>query len=142
LQVARDPRAIARCIAQESNSSLAPSAADLRAVAPFEQTAPVKSTQFDVPAGELVGQRMFALLFGREPFEERVKALDEALQVDLEDYERILSKTKYIGGDVLTLLNLFHLPFDELLVPAGFTWLQHEKRFPNVVRCAPWFALV
>ena len=84
---------------------------------------------------------------GREPDEARVKKCVETLTMKLEGYERILSKQKYIAGDVspssspllhpvltlplqeLTVVDFFHLPYGTMA----------ERFFPEVFEKNPNF---
>jgi hypothetical protein len=50
-------------------------------------------------------------------------------------YEVLLSKTKYLAGDSLTLADLFHLPYGTMLGSAGVDFLT-DGTFPNVSRWA------
>jgi glutathione S-transferase len=49
----------------------------------------------------------------------------------LDVYEQILSKQKYLAGDEVTLADLFHLPYAELLPKAGAKVFEER---PNVSR--------
>ena len=44
------------------------------------------------------------------------KAIKDVFEERLPGYERILSKQKYLAGDDLTLVDLFHLPHGQLVV--------------------------
>jgi glutathione S-transferase len=50
-------------------------------------------------------------------------------------YDAILSKTKYMAGDSLTLADLFHLPCGTMLSEVGVNLLT-DGTFPNVTRWA------
>ena len=53
---------------------------------------------------------------GMKTDEVTAKAIKEAFEERLPGYERILSKQKYLAGDDLTLVDLFHLPHGQLVV--------------------------
>ena len=42
--------------------------------------------------------------------------LEEKLKHKLEGYERLLAKQKWVGGDRPTLVDLFHIPFPNVLL--------------------------
>ena len=48
-----------------------------------------------------------------------VKAHKATLAKKLEGYERVLSKHRYIGGEKMTLADLFHLPYGTKVVEVG-----------------------
>ena len=50
-----------------------------------------------------------------------------------------MSKQKYIAGDQLTLIDLFHLPYGSKLYPAGFGDLIDSR--PNVKKYALQFSM-
>ena len=84
-----------------------------------------------------------------------VKFYETRLQEKLKGYEALLSKSKYIAGEVsrgvahaatvtgtltriliqqhLTLIDLFHLPYGAMLKIQGYNFLESEQ-FPNVAR--------
>lgn len=53
---------------------------------------------------------------GRQTDLAKVDEADEGLQKSLAGYERILSKQDWVGGDRLTLVDLWHLPFASFAV--------------------------
>ena len=55
------------------------------------------------------------------------------LEAKLDVYDQILSKQKYLGGDEVTLADLFHLPYGSLLEKQGIDYLV-SGRVPNVTR--------
>ena len=66
------------------------------------------------------------------PDEAQVKKHVDTLSTKLDVYEQILSKQKYIAGDQITLVDLFHLPNGAKLYPAGYGDLIDSR--PNVKR--------
>lgn len=58
-------------------------------------------------------------MYGATPDKKRADELLAKLQKTLDVYENILSKQKYIAGDELTLVDLFHIPCGALLPAAG-----------------------
>ncbi|EEB94251.1 hypothetical protein MPER_06962, partial [Moniliophthora perniciosa FA553] len=61
-------------------------------------------------------------------FEEIIATLDRKLN----GYEAILGKQKYLAGDELTVVDLFHLPYGSLLSVAGSNIMSCQG--PNVTR--------
>ena len=64
----------------------------------------------------------------------QVKKHADTLSAKLDVYEQILGKQKYIAGDELTLVDLFHLPYGAKLYLAGYGDLIDSR--PNVKRYA------
>ncbi|OBZ67186.1 hypothetical protein A0H81_12786 [Grifola frondosa] len=122
-----ESRAIGRYIATKyaaQGEKLIPDPSDLKATALFEQAASIEAFNFDP-----------SQLMQRDAAAD-VKLLESyktALNAKLDAYEVILSKTKYLAGDSVTLADLFHLPFGARLEEYGVNVLTSEKR-PNVAR--------
>lgn len=128
-----ESRAISRYLVQKSgNKTLVPT--DPKALAIFEQAASVEVSNFDPFASGIAVQRIFKPMFGQTTDEARVQEYLETLTGKLEGYERILSKTKYLAGDNVTIVDLFHLPYGSMLEPQGITLLSDEKKYPSVAR--------
>lgn len=83
-------------------------------------------------SGGLIGARRNSL-FGQTPDEATAASLVKKLEAKLDVYDQILSKQKYLGGDEVTLADLFHLPYGVLLPAAGSNAIEAR---PNVAR---WF---
>lgn len=71
---------------------------------------------------------------GQESDEEAVKKHAAALDAALKGYESILSRQKYIGGNEITLADLFHLPYADLARKLGFK--ETFDKYPHVTK---WF---
>ncbi|KAJ7435990.1 hypothetical protein B0H11DRAFT_2112011 [Mycena galericulata] len=54
-----------------------------------------------------------------------------ALDKNLDRYDRILAKQRYVAGDTLTLVDLFHLPYAPYVALGGSDLM---TRKPNVAR--------
>jgi glutathione S-transferase len=104
------------------------------AAARFEQAVSTEAFNFDPYASNIVVQRVFVPMRGGKADEARVTELSNTLAGKLEGYERILSRTKYLAGDELTIADLFHLSYGAMLAPAGITLLEDAEKYPNVVR--------
>ncbi|KLO14542.1 glutathione S-transferase [Schizopora paradoxa] len=131
-------RAIARYLSAEyADGKLIPKGAKENAI--FEQAAAVESANFDPFARALADERFFKSLFGGAEPDETVASEQQAkLEAKLDAYEVILARYKYLGGNELTLADLFHLPYGAVIsTPASpgapFVNLEDPKR-PNVAR--------
>ncbi|KAG8987417.1 hypothetical protein FRB90_003357 [Tulasnella sp. 427] len=139
-----ESRAISRYIAAKyanQGTKLLPDPSDLKAVALFEQAASVELADFDPPASGLAYEKIIKPRTGLTTDEKRVQTLNETLKSKLDGYERILSKHKYLAGEELTLVDLFHLPYaatTELLAPELYeshpkvhAWYKELKERPS-----------
>ncbi|KAK7054513.1 hypothetical protein VNI00_003711 [Paramarasmius palmivorus] len=130
-----ESRAIVRYLAMkyhDKGEKLIPDFADLKAVALFEQAASVEQSSFDLYAGQATWENIFKKMVGQTPdpkvFEQAISALEQ----NLKGYEVILGKHKYLAGDELTIIDLFHLPYGSLLSSAGSDIMSRQG--PNVTR--------
>ncbi|RDX40995.1 glutathione S-transferase C-terminal-like protein [Lentinus brumalis] len=130
-----ESRAICRYIALKYGGigKLIPDPADVQKTALFEQAASIETSNFDPPVWGLAHEKVFEPFFGRAPNPQNVEAHEKALEGRLSGYEALLSKTKYVAGDELTLIDLFHLSYGALLKVQGYDYLESEK-YPNVAR--------
>jgi hypothetical protein len=71
-----------------------------RAVAKFEQAASVEYAQFDPIASVIAYEKVFKPRYGQQTNESLVTELVARLEIKLDGYEAILSKQKYLAGDV------------------------------------------
>ncbi|KAF9037606.1 glutathione S-transferase [Panaeolus papilionaceus] len=131
-----ESRAIARYIAEkyadQGTPELIPTSS-LHAKALFEQAASVEFSDFDFFASRALREVYQKKRQGLEP---DFKVVDDALAAlngKLDAYEAILSRTKYLAGDQITLADLFHLPFGSALPTIGSDAITSR---PNVKR---WF---
>ena len=69
------------------------------------------------------------------PDEARVEQANADLDHCFAVYDRILSKQKYLAGDELTAVDLFHLPNGSAFKAAG--WQGTFEKYPNVDK---WFS--
>ncbi|KAF9001511.1 glutathione S-transferase [Cyathus striatus] len=130
-----ESRAIARYIATKYASQGTPELIplDLKKQALFEQAASVETSNFDPYASQAVSESVFKKSHGLVPDPEKFKYLIETLSTKLDVYDQILAKQRYVAGDELTLADLFHLSYGEMLAVAGSDIMQQK---PNVAR---WF---
>ncbi|KAF9530604.1 thioredoxin-like protein [Crepidotus variabilis] len=122
---------IAAKYADQGTQGLLPKADDLKANALFQQALSSEICNFETFTFPLIlatlGQRYKGLEIDQTTVDKAMAALDEKLDV----YDNILSKQKYITGDELTIVDLFHLPSGALLPACGYHGL---KTKPNVAR--------
>ncbi|RXW15745.1 hypothetical protein EST38_g10109 [Candolleomyces aberdarensis] len=129
-----ESRAIARYIEEKfagQGNTLIPK--DLKAKGQFEQAASVEVSNFDIYASAAAFEKLFKPYQGLTTDEAALSALLKKLEAKLDVYDQILSKQKYLGGDEVTLADLFHLPYGSLLPVVGSNAIESR---PNV---AKWF---
>jgi glutathione S-transferase len=78
-----------------------------KARAKFEQAASIEYAQFDPIAHKIFKETLYKKVHGQPIDEERVKSLLPVLESKLDVYEVILSKQKYLAGDVRTVRSTF-----------------------------------
>ena len=71
-----------------------------RAVAKYEQACSVEYAQWDPIASTIVMEKVFKPQYGGTTNEALVAELIPRLEIKLDGYEAILSKQKYLAGDV------------------------------------------
>ncbi|KAI8974567.1 glutathione S-transferase [Trametes punicea] len=130
-----ESRAIARYIALKYGGigKLIPDPKDVQKYALFEQAASIELSNFDVFAAGLAWENLFKPAFGGQTNETIVQNYKTSLEGKLAAYDVILGKTKYLAGDEITLADLFHLPYGQLLEKQGIDYLV-SGRWPNVTR--------
>ncbi|DAA78511.1 TPA_exp: putative Glutathione S-transferase [Trichophyton benhamiae CBS 112371] len=106
---------------------------ELKANALYAQGLSLEVGSFEAAAAPFVYEKLFKPYQGLSPDEHSVKLYESNLMNCLDGYERILSKQKYIGGNVLTLADLYHLPYLTLLPKVGFNAIDDK---PAVSRWA------
>ncbi|EJD54317.1 glutathione S-transferase [Auricularia subglabra TFB-10046 SS5] len=129
-----ESRAIARYLTLKygKGSSLLPPTSNLQATARFEVAASNEQSNFDPSASAIVFEKIFKAYRGLTTDEKRVEELTAQLNGKLDGYERILSKSKYLAGDHVTLADLFHLPYAYMLENACKSDILQQR--PNVAR--------
>lgn len=130
-----ESRAIGRYLTLKygKGSPLLPPTSDLKATGLFEAAASIEQADFDPFAAAIVWElRTKTRMTGQPTDEKRLGEVTAILNSKLDGYERILSKTKYLAGENVTLADLFHVPcgytLDEILK------LDVLKTRPNVAR--------
>ncbi|KAI0271233.1 glutathione S-transferase [Russula aff. rugulosa BPL654] len=126
-----ESRAIGRYLATiGSGPELIPT--ELKARAKFEQAASIEYSNFDPIASGIAVEKVFKPRWGQETDEKRVEELVGKFEGKLDGYEAILGKQKYLGGDNLTVADLFHLPYGSIVFDQ-LGYGNFDKR-PNVKR--------
>ncbi|KAF4545924.1 Glutathione-S-transferase [Lasiodiplodia theobromae] len=97
----------------------------------FEQACSVEQSYFAAAAETLGTELVIKPMKGLGvPDEARVAQAEKDLDTVLAVYDKILAKQKYLVGDELTLVDLFHLPNGAAL--KGGRWKEVFKKYPNV----------
>ncbi|KAF5345700.1 hypothetical protein D9758_013044 [Tetrapyrgos nigripes] len=117
----------------DQGPKLAPDSSDIKAKAIFDQAASVEVSNF----GPLVDEANFEaivkpMLFKQPKNEANYNEAIKALDAKLDGYERILAKQKYLAGNELTMIDLFHLPSGARLALGGSDIL--TSKGPNIAR--------
>ncbi|KAJ7927241.1 glutathione S-transferase [Mycena leptocephala] len=124
-------RYLAEKYAEQGTVGLIPT--ELRAKALFEQAASIEYANFQPYAWVIYVEGLSKARKGLPKDQAAWDAAVSQLSVNLDAYEVILSKQKFLAGDEFTLADLFHVSFGCLLGPAGCDLLTSTTR-PNVVR--------
>ncbi|KAJ7199330.1 glutathione S-transferase [Mycena rebaudengoi] len=130
-----ESRAICRYIADKypnQGTKLVPT--DLNGKAVFEQAASNEYSNFDPFCSGAVSEAVFKPMIGMETNKANLEENLKTLSAKLDVYEVILGKQKYLAGDEVTLVDLFHLPYGAMLEQAGSDLM--TTKGPNITR---WF---
>jgi glutathione S-transferase len=111
-----------------------PAGDDVQARARYEQAQNIEAFSFEPNAGGLNAERHAQRYFGREPSEFLIETYKKNLEKKLAGYDRILAKTRYLAGDEISLVDLFHIARGRQLPPTGVHFLEDAEKFPNVAR--------
>ncbi|KAF8166573.1 glutathione S-transferase-like protein [Mycena galopus ATCC 62051] len=117
-----ESRAIARYLAEkyaDQGTVLLPT--DLKGKALFEQAASIEFANFHAPIVKIIKEKFgFGKPDKNQPVDEVALAEYIAeLSNSIKAYEKILGKQKYLGGDEITLADLFHLAYAPFFPHAG-----------------------
>ncbi|KAJ2911755.1 hypothetical protein MD484_g8657, partial [Candolleomyces efflorescens] len=129
-----ESRPIARYIAEKyagQGEPLIPT--ELKAKALFEQAFSIENFNYNPIASKAVFDKLVKpQLTGIPPDQTQFDTLMTELGTKLNVYDQILAKQKYLAGDQVTLADLSHLPYAELLHGKAGTKVFEER--PNVLR--------
>ncbi|PPR06703.1 hypothetical protein CVT26_001369, partial [Gymnopilus dilepis] len=152
-----ESRAIGRYIAEKYlNQGLPLIPSELRAKALFEQAASSEVANFEFHASQLWKEVVKRLRVGQQPDAERVQQLLVELSSKMDVYDEILSKQRYLAGNVghfsillhcqltrlfpknITLVDFFPLPYGFSPMIEGSGIIEHDiiERRPHLNR---WF---
>ncbi|KIK05187.1 hypothetical protein K443DRAFT_675328 [Laccaria amethystina LaAM-08-1] len=129
-----ESRAIARYIATkyaDQGTPLLPK--DPKAYGLYEQAASVEAFNFHPYASKAVAENVFKKLRGLTPDPAVYEAAISTLDKNLDAYNTILGKQKYLAGNEITLADIFHVAYGSLVPAAGSNVIESK---PNVDR---WF---
>ncbi|KAJ7490942.1 glutathione S-transferase [Mycena latifolia] len=128
-----ESRAICRYIAEkyaDRGPVLIPT--ELKAKALFEQGASIEFANFQPSAYTIVveglGKPLKGIPTDKPVYDTAVAKLSEHLDV----YEAVLGKQRFLGGDEITLADIFHVSFGAFLARAGCNLM--TTKGPNVAR--------
>ncbi|KAF7316001.1 Glutathione S-transferase [Mycena indigotica] len=132
-----ESRAIGRYIAEkyrdQGTMGLIPNG-DLKEMGRFECALSMEATQF-LPAELLAYEAAFKPFKGGKTDPAEVARLTSELAAKLDAYDQILGKTKYLAGDSITLADLYHIPYADMLTNLlKSDLLTNEAARPNVAR--------
>ncbi|KAJ7655923.1 glutathione S-transferase [Mycena rosella] len=128
-----ESRAICRYLAEkyaDQGTPLIPTG--LRERALFEQAASIEFANFFPQIVKVAGQTVYKQLQGLPIDEAALAQAKSDLAAKLDVYEVILGKQKFLGGNELTLADLFHVSYAGPLAKAGFDVMADKG--PNVTR--------
>lgn len=129
-----ESRAICRYLAKKYEEQGTPNLIpkDAKGEALFEQAVSIESSNFHPFVSGLAFEKVIKKHQGMETDENKVAALLDNLNAKLSAYEVILRKQPYLAGEVITLADLFHLPYGTIAIEElGYDVLQNR---PNVAR--------
>ncbi|RSH92431.1 hypothetical protein EHS25_008846 [Saitozyma podzolica] len=129
-----ESRVICKYIANKFHSPLLPSPTDLAAWIAFEQACSIEASRFDTYASPLARETVLGPARGIPTDHHVVEKFKPLLQVQLRGYDRILGKQRYLAGEKLTLVDLFHLSYGETAVAGGAAPGLIDGSLPNVAR--------
>ncbi|KAJ7826729.1 glutathione S-transferase [Mycena leptocephala] len=128
-----ESRAICRYLAEkyaDQGTPLLPTG--LREKAIFEQGASIEFANFYPLMLKLANEIFYKRNSGLPKDEVAIAGFVSELSAKLDAYEVILGKQKFLGGDNLTLADLFHLSFMPFLETMGIDIMQTKG--PNITR--------
>jgi len=128
-----ESRAISRYLAKKyasQGTKLIPT--DPKDEAVFEQGVSIESSNFYPHAFGFAFEKVLKARRGLTTDEARAEEYLKTLAAKLDAYDIILGKQKYIGGNELTLADLFHLAYAQFLITLGQGDLFESR--PNVAR--------
>jgi len=105
----------------------------LKASTLYQQAVFVEASHINAHAEQATQEMVYKRYRGETPNKEAFDKHIANLSLKLDVYDEILSKQKYLVGDEITLVDLYHLPTACMLVSVGCNIMESK---PNV---AKWF---
>jgi len=113
-------------------STLVPTGIQENAI--FEQACSIEVSNFDPYASGVAVEKIFKPMHGGQTDEAKYAEHVKTLEAKLQGYEIILKKQKFLGGNEITVADLFHLPYGTMATERlGVTALTSSST-PNVAR--------
>ncbi|KAF9049651.1 thioredoxin-like protein [Hymenopellis radicata] len=136
-----ESRAICRYIAAKyahQGTPLLPSSSDLKTIALFEQAASIEQNSFEPYASKCGMEKVIFPRLGLTTNQEAYDQAHQTLDMKLAVYDQILGKQKYLAGDELTIVDLFHISWGVLLKAGGSDIMESK---PNLARQVWWIEI-
>jgi len=109
-----ESRAIARYVNATRGNKLVP--ADAKKAAIMEQWISLEQGTITPEVSGIVGQRIFAPMFGGKTDEAQVKKHEEKAKLGLDIMDAHLAKNQYLAGDAFSLADVYFMPYTALLL--------------------------
>ncbi|OAX42053.1 glutathione S-transferase [Rhizopogon vinicolor AM-OR11-026] len=129
-----ESHAIARYLIKKYSSQAPLIPTDLREEALFEQAASIERSNFNPFVAPIVYEKLLKPRRGLQPNEARISELLTTLNRNMDAYDVILGKQKYLAGDSVTLADLSHLPFGAAFFRLDASFAEVFESRPNVAR--------
>ncbi|KAF9559272.1 thioredoxin-like protein [Agrocybe pediades] len=104
---------------------------DFKANAMYQQAASIEAFAFNEFGAKIALETFYKPLWGQAIDQATVDSSLASLSAKLDIYDKILSKQKYLAGEEITLADLYHLPYADLIPIASANIIQGR---PNVAR--------
>ncbi|KAI6025450.1 glutathione S-transferase [Pisolithus marmoratus] len=143
-----ESRAICRYLAKKYEAQGTPNLIprDPKGEALFEQAVSIEAFNFYPFTSGLAFEKIIKKHQGMKTDENKVTALLDNLNAKLDAYEVILGNQPYLGGEDVTLADLFHLPYGTIAIEElGYNVLEnrpHVARWWKAISSRPaWLAV-
>ncbi|WVF68100.1 hypothetical protein IAT40_002863 [Kwoniella sp. CBS 6097] len=115
-----ESRAIVKYLAAKTRSPLLPDLSDPEIMAKFDSACSIELGDFAPYTNRFLWEIFYGPMFvQRPPTPDVVHMCQDSLTNSLRGYERVLRDQKYLAGDELTLVDLFHVPAGYLATQLG-----------------------
>ena len=96
-----------------------------------------ESQNYNPPISDIVYEKMFKKMHGKETDEALVKKSLEKLEDVLDIYNERLSKNKYIAGNKFSIVDISHIPYTNYFIKCGYENIL--KKYPHFYK---WYNTV